>query len=70
MGTFDIVLLCVIVFIVGTVLGFGLWLPLLVLSMREKKNKPVRVQQEESPCETCLRWPECNGVDEDCPERR
>ena len=21
----------------------------------------------EHPCETCLRWPECNGVDESCP---
>lgn len=22
---------------------------------------------EENPCETCVRWEECNGVDEDCP---
>jgi len=22
------------------------------------------------PCETCLRWSECNGVDEECPLRR
>lgn len=21
-------------------------------------------------CETCLRWPECNGVDENCPLRK
>ena len=25
---------------------------------------------KEDPCETCLRWPECNGVDEECPLRR
>ena len=25
------------------------------------------VKPKEDPCETCLRWPECNGVDEDCP---
>ena len=25
-------------------------------------------EEEESPCETCLRWEECNGVDKDnCP---
>lgn len=22
---------------------------------------------EEDPCETCVRWEECNGVDECCP---
>lgn len=32
----------------------------------------VEEQQEEKddPCEKCLRWPECNGVDEDCPKKR
>ena len=25
---------------------------------------------EEDPCDTCLRWSECNGVDEQCPLRR
>lgn len=25
---------------------------------------------EEDPCDTCLRWSECNGVDEGCPLRR
>lgn len=27
------------------------------------------VKPKEDPCETCLRWPECNGVDEECPLR-
>lgn len=22
------------------------------------------------PCESCLRWAECNGVDKDCPLRK
>lgn len=22
------------------------------------------------PCETCLRWAECNGVDKECPLRK
>jgi hypothetical protein len=26
-------------------------------------------QEEEHPCDTCVRWGECNGVDEDCPRR-
>lgn len=25
---------------------------------------------EEDPCDTCLRWSECNGVYEQCPLRR
>lgn len=25
--------------------------------------------QEEDHCDTCLRWSECNGVDENCPWR-
>ena len=26
-------------------------------------------KEENNPCDSCLRWPECNGVDEDCPWR-
>lgn len=25
---------------------------------------------ENDPCETCLRWYECNGVDEECPLKK
>ena len=27
------------------------------------------VKPKEDPCETCLRWSECNGVDKECPLR-
>lgn len=26
-------------------------------------------EQKDDPCETCLRWSECNGVDDKCPWR-
>ena len=26
--------------------------------------------EEECACENCLRWSECNGVDEQCPHRK
>ena len=29
----------------------------------------ARQEEQEDPCEKCLRWSECNGVDEDCPWR-
>ena len=27
-------------------------------------------QEADEPCESCLRWSECNGVDEQCPHRK
>ena len=30
----------------------------------------TREEEEEHPCANCLRWSECNGVDDDCPIRR
>lgn len=29
-----------------------------------------RLAAKEDPCESCLRWSECNGVDEQCPHRK
>lgn len=26
-----------------------------------------RAAAQQNPCETCLRWEECNGVDKECP---
>ena len=28
-----------------------------------------RQDEKEDPCNSCLRWSECNGVDENCPRR-
>lgn len=30
----------------------------------KQEDKP---QKKKDPCECCLRWYECNGVDDDCP---
>lgn len=67
MGTFDIVLLSGISFLAGVLAGFLCCVFLLIGSVRERK-KPE--WEEEDPCATCLRWPECNGVDESCRIRR
>ena len=32
-------------------------------------GKCSREEEQRDPCVTCLRWGECNGVDEDCPWR-
>lgn len=29
----------------------------------------ARQEEQKDPCEKCVRWGECNGVDEDCPWR-
>lgn len=30
-----------------------------------REETPAAEEQQEHPCSTCLRWPECNGVDAD-----
>lgn len=37
------------------------------LSCRINVEKESRVAAQQNPCETCLRWEECNGVDKNCP---
>ncbi len=39
------------------------------VSSRCAREEEKRAQQA-SPCESCLRWAECNGVDENCPHRK
>ena len=29
-----------------------------------------RQEEDNHPCGFCVRWEECNGVDEDCPRRK
>lgn len=36
------------------------------IAEEEKEKQAERV----NPCDTCLRWFECNGIDEDCPIKR
>ena len=39
----------------------------LAYSLRDKEQEQ---SDEKEPCATCLRWSECNGVDDDCPLRK
>jgi len=32
-------------------------------------GKPEGKNEQEDPCDTCVRWSECNGVDKECPRR-
>lgn len=36
----------------------------------DEKSEQEKKQAHEEPCETCVRWSECNGVDEQCPRRK
>ena len=46
-------------------------LALILASLVSMRISSIRSMEREKkdPCETCLRWEECNGVDEDCPLR-
>lgn len=37
---------------------------------RAEEMLEARMAAMKDPCETCLRWSECNGVDEQCPHRK
>lgn len=48
---------------------FALLLVLLIAACCKVSGKCSREEEQRDPCVTCLRWGECNGVDEDCPWR-
>lgn len=37
---------------------------------RAEEILEARMATMKDPCESCLRWSECNGVDEQCPHRK
>lgn len=41
----------------------------LIVLARCKVSGDCARKEEKNPCDSCLRWSECNGVDEDCPWR-
>ena len=48
--------------------GFTLLLVLACVKTLEISAEEERhAAAQQSPCETCLRWDECNGVDKECP---
>lgn len=61
-------IIIILVFVVVLVYGC------LTVSARESRREehrrtanPTPPKTPVEPCEKCLRWPECNGVDQDCP---
>lgn len=42
---------------------------LVVAACCKVSGRCSRQEEQEYPCDKCLRWSECNGVDEDCPWR-
>lgn len=69
METIDIIILCVLMLLVGIFLGICVVMASVFFTFREKKPAVPEQKQKENPCETCLRWEECNGADERCPYR-
>lgn len=42
---------------------------LLIMPCCKASGDYNRIMEKEDPCDNCLRWEECNGVDKDCPWR-
>lgn len=49
---------------------FFLFAALVVSACCKVSGSITRKEEQQDPCDTCLRWGECNGVDEECPVRR
>lgn len=32
-------------------------------------HEPMDLRMKPDPCDTCVRWSECNGVDDECPRK-
>ena len=41
-----------------------------LLAVTKMSGTCARHEEQEDPCEACLRWWECSGVDEACPFRK
>ena len=37
--------------------------------LKELRSEPDEKSEHADPCDTCVRWSECNGVDKECPRR-
>lgn len=42
---------------------------MLTLLAGTEKHDEHKEQEQESPCESCVRWYECNGIDDECPRK-
>lgn len=47
-----------------------LWLPAVIVWACCKVSGDCAREEEEHPCASCVRWSECNGVDDECPRRK
>lgn len=67
-GTVKIVVV-ILLLVLAAAVGLMFW----ILCKAAKQEFAPSSKQEEPPadrCETCVRWDECQGVDESCPVRR
>lgn len=55
--------LIAIIAIVATLITWG------IITWCKNAGHTSRQKEQEPPCERCLRWDECNGVDPVCPWR-
>lgn len=69
-GTVKIVMVALLL-VLAAMVGLMFWV--LCRAAKEEfkdDSHPPQEKAAEDPCERCLRWSECEGVDESCPVRR
>ena len=70
MDGINLVILCGLMILVGIGIGICIVVAILLRSFRGKQATELEPEPEEDPCLECLRWGECNGVDDGCPRRK
>ncbi len=55
--------------LIGLLLVAVFAVPVVILACCKVSGKCAREEEREDPCHDCLRWDECNGVDDGCPRR-
>ena len=56
--------------IVGYIIAFFITIGVIILACCKVSGTISRQEEKEHPCETCVRWNECNGIDPECPWRK
>lgn len=62
-------LIFIVAVIVGTVVLLAIS-TLVVMMVRFLWKETGKVIEDDHPCGGCVRWSECNGVDDECPRRK
>ena len=64
------ILKIIAMYIAILIASIAIWVIIDLVASRHRPGKAKKETTKTDPCDTCLRWDECQGVDEACPIRK